>query len=111
MDRLPPVLRFEFYEDITSRGLIKDFRPFDDMTITYTTTDGQEKEIRYMCKGTIFLVNGNHFIAWWKVSRNEFMEYDGMKNGGKAQNSGVSFSGGSARKGAVLVATFFVVTR
>lgn len=33
-DRLPPVLRFEFYEDVTSNENIQDFRPFDDITET-----------------------------------------------------------------------------
>jgi hypothetical protein len=77
VDRLPPVLRFEFYEDITSCGLIRDFQPFEDITIAYTTTGGREKEVKYKCEGTIFLVNGNHFIARWKVSRNECVEYVG----------------------------------
>lgn len=112
VDRLPPVIRFEYYEDITSHESIQTFKPFENIAITYNTTESQGGgvDIKYKCDGVIFLVGGDHFIARWKISRSEFVEYDGMRSGGRAQRSGTSFVGGSARNGAVLIiATFFVI--
>lgn len=59
----------------------------------------------------IFLVAGIHVIARWRTFKNEFVEYNEMKNRAEARRLAASFVGASSRRAAVFVATFLVIAR